>query len=210
VLSQSSGDGKVRQEGEVMRCGDIYYGISRTSDLIFYGEPVSSLRGLGSVQKRVVDQGIFCSTQKLNFYLEFDMYPAWLLCVNKVSCRNLTIVGFSTEENMLKQIHKQGYGIKFLCKVLHDIGAACVVNYCGSGKYSILELQNITLLSSSSPQQVCNKVHECKAYKVLGCLEIILLPDCVMKSPVGSTPVWFLMDVGIELDIVWLGVQLSL
>jgi hypothetical protein len=136
------------------------------------GEPASSYRSLGPHQDRLVEQGLFGIKQKLNIGIAFDRFPVWLVCVNKLTCFKLTIMGFSCKENMLQHVQQQGVAVKFLCKLLEDISAACLINYCGSGIAPITAHLNLMLVSGSSAQQVYDRVHRCDEVNVIGSLEV--------------------------------------
>jgi hypothetical protein len=135
-------------------------------------EPESSYRSLGPRQDRLAEQGLIGIKQKLNIGIVFDSFPVWLVCVNKLTCLKLTIMGFSCRENMLRHVQQQAVDVKFLRKLLEDISAACLINYCGTGSASMSAHLNLMLASGSSAQQVYDRVHGCDAVNVIESLEV--------------------------------------
>jgi hypothetical protein len=141
------------------------------------------------VQRRVVEEGVFGKRQKIRIGIVWELYPVWLMCVNKLTCSVLTIFGCSTETKMLLHIQEQGYPVTFLCKLLQDINSVCLVNYCEAEVPEITQNFNMVLVSGNSSQTLYNKVHSVLLSVVIGCLETTF-PDCLREGKPSQIDSW--------------------
>jgi hypothetical protein len=60
-------------------------------------------------QKQVVEEGVFCVRQRMTVVLVFELYPIWLNCLNKLSCKELLLLGFATKSQLLAHIAGNGF-----------------------------------------------------------------------------------------------------
>jgi hypothetical protein len=135
------------------------------------GQSDSSYRGTSQYHKRVMEEGMLGIRRKLRIGLSCDSYPIWLVCINKMTCTELTIMGFSSKTKLISHVMEMGFSRLFLSQILDDISVHCLITYTETMKI-ISETQfDVVLVSGRSPQQVQLQVLSYDGRVVLGCME---------------------------------------
>jgi hypothetical protein len=117
-------------------------------------EAESSYRPTLDMQLQVQEEGLFVRREAMTIYLLFEVFPVWLICLDKLNCKKLVVIGHSSQDSLLIHVKGLGYVTEFLQNMLEHINTFCTIGYHLTFSSVTVTRPSLMLVSSATPQQL--------------------------------------------------------